>query len=301
VTETFSRSGWTFAQVPIALIADRETSAEAKVLFSYLAWRQRKKDISWPGVARMAKDLSLSDRSIQRSLADLIKNGWLAVQERAGHSNQYTIYASKIGTQASTEPDDDGNVTPESGGYDGNVTTDGDAGVTHNDRRLNEKTQATRSASQRTLCLDEPPPLPPADSGVVEKEEEPAGESRAISARKRPTRKPKYVMSTTEPQRRELAAYFSHKSRLAPPELTSNGAFGAMYTVWDVPLDKVFVAAGADIVRTKALIDIALDKLKRATLKGPISIVAVAEANRGNIPANAVTQTSDPHVGMMAG
>jgi hypothetical protein len=149
MAETLVKSGWTFAQVPIVVYQDRKLSDGAKVLFSYLAWRQGQHDCAWPSVTTMAEDLGISDRAVQRRITELEARGWLTVVRRTGHSSQYTIYATRQGGDAAVTPD-----TNDTTDGDATVTPSGDASVTHNDRRENDKRLNAASAAP-TLPLAE--------------------------------------------------------------------------------------------------------------------------------------------------
>lgn len=140
---TFTKDGWTFAQVPIGLMLDKTLSDGAKVLFAYLAWRQGTSDNAWPSVGRMADDMNVSNRAIQRRVRELQDQGWLTVTERSGHSNLYTIHATpqRDNSVASPVPTPDASDTPTP-----------DTSVTQNDSHLNDKkpTAATQRRKAKT-------------------------------------------------------------------------------------------------------------------------------------------------------
>ena len=137
---TFTKEGWTFAQVPIGLMLDKALSDGAKVLFGYLAWRQGTSDNAWPSVGRMASDMNVSNRAIQRRVRELQDQGWLTVTERSGHSNLYTIHAT---------PERDKSVASPVPTPDASDTPTPDTSVTQNDSQLNDKDKPTAATHPR--------------------------------------------------------------------------------------------------------------------------------------------------------
>lgn len=96
--------GWTFAQVPIALITDKAISDGARVLFAYLVWRQGTHRAAWPSMARIAADLGISASTARRRIQELEDRGWLTVEERVGTSNLYMLHAERHGCKNDTPP-----------------------------------------------------------------------------------------------------------------------------------------------------------------------------------------------------
>jgi hypothetical protein len=89
-------SGWTYAQVPAALLLDHAVRDGAKTLFAYLVWRQGQNEKAWPSVETMRKDIGVkSARTIQAYVGALESAGWLTVRSRRGSSNLYTVHATK--------------------------------------------------------------------------------------------------------------------------------------------------------------------------------------------------------------
>ena len=88
--------GWTFAQVPIALVMDERLSAQSVRFWVYLAWRQGIHEESWPSVKQIADDLSTSMDSVRRWSHELETAGYLEVEERPGHSNLWRINAISV-------------------------------------------------------------------------------------------------------------------------------------------------------------------------------------------------------------
>lgn len=60
-----------------SIYADQELSHRAKTVYMYLKDRSNADDTCWPSVRRIAEDLKLSRRTVQRALADLERHGFL--------------------------------------------------------------------------------------------------------------------------------------------------------------------------------------------------------------------------------
>lgn len=60
-----------------SIYADQELSHRAKTVYMYLKDRSNADDTCWPSVRRIAEDLKLSRRTVQRALADLECHGFL--------------------------------------------------------------------------------------------------------------------------------------------------------------------------------------------------------------------------------
>jgi hypothetical protein len=88
-----NKKGWVFAQVPIWATCDPTVSDGAHRLLTYLAWRQGNDASCWPSIARMARDLDSSPKTIQRRLRELEEVGYLETTHRKGRSSQYTLVA----------------------------------------------------------------------------------------------------------------------------------------------------------------------------------------------------------------
>ncbi len=70
--------------------------SRAIVVYMYLADRAGQKEFCFPGVPRIARDTGLSERTVQRAMCDLKKEGFVRVEERhrtngAASSNLYTL------------------------------------------------------------------------------------------------------------------------------------------------------------------------------------------------------------------
>ena len=81
-----------------SIYADDRLPHRAKAVYFYLRDRADAEGKSWPGVKRIAADLSLSSSTVKRALADLERAGFLTRRERRREngsrtSNLYIIRA----------------------------------------------------------------------------------------------------------------------------------------------------------------------------------------------------------------
>ena len=60
-----------------SIYADQEPSHRAKTVYMYLKDRSNADSTCWPSVRRIAEDLKLSRRTVQRALADLEQQRFL--------------------------------------------------------------------------------------------------------------------------------------------------------------------------------------------------------------------------------
>ena len=60
-----------------SIYADQELSHRAKTVYMYLKDRSNADGTCWPSVRRIAEDLKLSRRTVQRALSDLEHHGFL--------------------------------------------------------------------------------------------------------------------------------------------------------------------------------------------------------------------------------
>lgn len=82
------------------LYQNEELSHRAKTVYMYLHDRSDAAGICWPGIKRIASDLKLSRRTVQRALGDLEQAGLVSRQFRyrpngSLTSNLYQIAARK--------------------------------------------------------------------------------------------------------------------------------------------------------------------------------------------------------------
>jgi hypothetical protein len=85
--------GFTFAQIPMWLLACTDLDPQAKVVYGYLTFRQGTNPDCWPSVARIATDLNLNRATVLRHLESMERLGCLRVERTAGRVNHYTIVA----------------------------------------------------------------------------------------------------------------------------------------------------------------------------------------------------------------
>ena len=79
-----------------SIYADERLSHRARAVYMYLRDRSDADGKCWPGIKRIASDLHLSRRTVQRALADLEQAGYIRRDERfrengSRTSNLYTI------------------------------------------------------------------------------------------------------------------------------------------------------------------------------------------------------------------
>ncbi len=60
-----------------SVYADQDLSHRARTVYMYLKDRSNVGDTCWPSVRRIAEDLKLSRRTVQRALTDLERHGFL--------------------------------------------------------------------------------------------------------------------------------------------------------------------------------------------------------------------------------
>lgn len=77
-----------------SIYADETLTHRAKALYLYLYDRSDGEGRCWPGVKRMAADLRISPRTVQRALADLERGGYLrrAPRHRENGSRTSSLY-----------------------------------------------------------------------------------------------------------------------------------------------------------------------------------------------------------------
>lgn len=73
-----------------------ELPSRAITVYLYLRGRANKKGVCWPAIPTMARELKMSESTIRRALRDLVREGFLVIEERhresgADSSNLYSI------------------------------------------------------------------------------------------------------------------------------------------------------------------------------------------------------------------
>lgn len=77
-------------------IYQSELPSRAIAVYLYLRGRANKEGVCWPAIPTMARELKMSSSTIRRALQDLVREGFLMIEERkresgADSSNIYTI------------------------------------------------------------------------------------------------------------------------------------------------------------------------------------------------------------------
>jgi DNA-binding MarR family transcriptional regulator len=72
------------------IYAEAELPPRAKAVYMYLKDRSGKDNSCWPALKTIAGDLSLSKRTIQRALDDLLKAGLLVKEPRHRENGSFT-------------------------------------------------------------------------------------------------------------------------------------------------------------------------------------------------------------------
>ena len=78
-----------------------ELPTRAIAVYLYLRGRANKEGVCWPAIPTMARELKMSESTIRRALRDLIREGFLVIEERqrengADSSNKYTLVGHSV-------------------------------------------------------------------------------------------------------------------------------------------------------------------------------------------------------------
>ena len=67
----------------------------AIAVYLYLRGRANREGVCWPAISTMAKELKMSESTIRRALRDLVREGFLKIEERQRESgaNSSNIYS----------------------------------------------------------------------------------------------------------------------------------------------------------------------------------------------------------------
>lgn len=73
-----------------------ELPSRAIAVYLYLRGRANKEGVCWPAVPTMARELKMSQSTVRRALRDLVREGFLVIEERqresgADSSNCYVL------------------------------------------------------------------------------------------------------------------------------------------------------------------------------------------------------------------
>ena len=85
-----------------SIYADQELSHRAKTVYMYLKDRSNADGTCWPSVRRIAEDLKLSRRTVQRALSDLEHHGFL---ERTSHQGEGALSSCHEGSVTMAHPE----------------------------------------------------------------------------------------------------------------------------------------------------------------------------------------------------
>ena len=77
-----------------SIYADQELSHRARTVYMYLKDRSDAGNTCWPSVRRIAEDLKLSRRTVQRALTDLERHGFLERTHRRRPNGSLTSKGS---------------------------------------------------------------------------------------------------------------------------------------------------------------------------------------------------------------
>lgn len=81
-------------------IYQSELPSRAIAVYLYLRGRANKEGVCWPAIPTMARELKMSKSTIRRALRDLVREGFLIIEERqresgADSSNKFTLLFSR--------------------------------------------------------------------------------------------------------------------------------------------------------------------------------------------------------------
>ena len=73
-----------------------ELPNRAIAVYLYLRGRANKEGVCWPAIPTMARELKMSESTVRRALRDLVREGFLVIEERqrengADSSNLYSL------------------------------------------------------------------------------------------------------------------------------------------------------------------------------------------------------------------
>ena len=77
-------------------IYQSDLPSRAIAVHLYLRGRANREGVCWPAIPTMARELKLSESTIRRALRDLVREGFLVIEERqrengADSSNRYCL------------------------------------------------------------------------------------------------------------------------------------------------------------------------------------------------------------------
>lgn len=79
-------------------IYQSDLPSRAIAVYLYLRGRANREGVCWPAIPTMARELKMSESTIRRALRDLVREGFLVIEERqresgADSSNNYCLGA----------------------------------------------------------------------------------------------------------------------------------------------------------------------------------------------------------------
>jgi hypothetical protein len=90
----------TYGTFPTVLMIDKDLTSNAKVLWSYLNFRQGKNETAWPSQATIEAHTNLSRATISRATRDLESLGWLVVYRVTMGTQRWNSYKTLIPSYA---------------------------------------------------------------------------------------------------------------------------------------------------------------------------------------------------------
>jgi len=86
----------TYGTLLAVLMVDENLTPSAKVLWTYLNFRQGKNDTAWPSQATIEAHTNISRSTIQRATSDLESHGWLIVFRTKMGTQRWNSYRVRI-------------------------------------------------------------------------------------------------------------------------------------------------------------------------------------------------------------
>ena len=81
-------------------IYQSDLPSRAIAVYLYLRGRANKEGFCWPAIPTMARELKMSESTIRRALRDLVREGFLAIEERQRESGADSSNNYYLGTAA---------------------------------------------------------------------------------------------------------------------------------------------------------------------------------------------------------
>lgn len=171
-TERLSKKGWNFAPVPGEVILSAELSMTDKVVYAYLLYRAGNKNLCWPGVDMVAKELNISESTVKRAIANLIRNNWIRRERHIDANTTTWVFETQAGCLAydaeqpsrSEVMDDPSEVTDDLSGEVTDDLSERPPLTSLNESHINENhINNNKNFSNDPLENSDPPPSLPAE------------------------------------------------------------------------------------------------------------------------------------------